>query len=246
MVSAAVGFQCPECVQAGRRMQREARTVLGGKPTASTSVTSAIIGLSLLAFVGQMSVGISASAIQFGMSPSGIALADEWWRLLTAAFLHGGVLHIAFNMYILWIVGQQLERILGHSRFLALYLVSAVGGSVASYAFSAFHTVSVGASGAVFGLMGALVITGRRLRFDVSQIVVLIGLNTVIGFVVPGIDWRAHMGGLLTGAVIALIYARAPRRRRSTWQWSGVVAVFITVMAVAGWRTTQILTMTGF
>jgi membrane associated rhomboid family serine protease len=245
MVTASVGFQCPECVQAGRRMQREARTVLGGKPTASTSVTSAIIGLSLIAFVGQMSMGISASAMRFGMLPSGIALAGEWWRLLSAAFLHGGVLHIAFNMYILWIVGQQLERILGHSRFLALYLVSAIGGSVASYAFSAFHTVSVGASGAVFGLMGAFVVTGRRLRFDVSQIVVLIGLNTVIGFVVPGIDWRAHMGGLLTGAVLALIYARAPRRGRSTWQWSGVAVVVVAVMAFAGWRTAQILAMAG-
>jgi membrane associated rhomboid family serine protease len=226
-------------------MQREARTVLGGRPTSSTSVTSALIGLSLLAFVGQMSMGISASALQFGMLPSGIALAGEWWRLLSAAFLHGGLLHIAFNMYILWIVGQQLERILGHSRFLALYLVSAIGGSVASFVFSSFHTVSVGASGAVFGLMGALVITGRRLRFDVSQMVVLIGLNTVIGFVVPGIDWRAHMGGLLTGAVLALIYTRAPRRGRSTWQWAGVAAVFLAIVSVAGWRTAQILMMTG-
>jgi membrane associated rhomboid family serine protease len=208
-------------------------------------VTSALIGISAVAFVGQMGMGIGQSAVRFGMMPSAIALGGEWFRLLTAAFLHGGVIHIAFNMYILWLIGQQLERVLGHSRFLALYLVSAIGGSVASYAFSPFHTVSVGASGAVFGLMGALVVTGRRLRFDVSQMLVLIGLNTIIGFVVPGIDWRAHMGGLATGAIIAAVYARAPRRGRSAWQWTGVAIVLVAALMVGAWRTAQIIGLTG-
>lgn len=241
MVQASVGFQCVECVHAGRHTQREARTLLGGRPTSTTSVTSGLIGLSVLAFLWQYTTGLGASASQLGMAPAAIALNGEWYRLLTAAFLHGGILHIAFNMYILWLIGQQLERVLGHSRFLALYVLSAVGGSVASYLFSPFHTVSVGASGAVFGLMGALVVTGRRLRADVSQVVVLIGINTVIGFVIPGIDWRAHMGGLLVGSVLAAVYARGPRAGRSLWQWTGVALVAVALLGLTAWRTSQVL-----
>ena len=245
MVPAAVGFQCRECVSTGARETRRIRTVLGGRPTASTTVTTTLIALSVMAFLFQTSVGLGASATRFGMVPAGIALADQWYRLLTAAFMHGSLIHLAFNMYVLWILGQSLERLLGHSRFLALYVVSALGGSAATYAFSNFHTVSVGASGAVFGLMGAMVVAGRSLRYDTSQILLLIAVNVGIGFLVPGIDWRAHFGGLITGAVVTAVLVRAPRQARALWQWAGIGAVVVLIALVVTWRTTQILDFLG-
>lgn len=245
MVPASVGFQCVECVSVGMREVRRVRTVLGGRPTASARVTISIVAVSIASYVLQMLVGVSRSAVEFGLVPAAIAIDNQWWRLLSPVLLHGSLLHLFFNMYVLWMLGQQLERVLGHSRFAALYVASALGGSAASYAFSAVGTVSVGASGAVFGLMSALVITGKFLRYDVSQALVLIGINTAIGFLVPGIDWRAHLGGLVTGALVAFVYARAPRSGRSAWQWAGVASIVVMIAAVVLWRTAQILALVG-
>lgn len=245
MIPASVGFQCVECVSVGAREVRRVRTVLGGRPTASARVTVGIVAVSIAAFVLQMVIGVNRSAVEFGLVPGAIAIDNQWWRLLSPVLLHGGLLHLFFNMYVLWMLGQQLERVLGHARFAALYAVSALGGSAASYAFSSVATVSVGASGAVFGLMSALVITGRFLRYDVSQALVLIGINTVIGFVVPGIDWRAHLGGLVAGAAVAFVYARAPKVARSAWQGAGVASVVAMIAALVVWRTAQILALVG-
>ena len=123
-------------------------------------------------------------------------------------------------MYVLYVLGPPLERLLGHGRFLALFLIAGLGGAVASFSFSSINTVSVGASGAIFGLMGALVVAGRHLRADITQVLVLIGINVVIGFIAPGIDWRAHLGGLLTGAAVAFVFSRplpVLDRRWSRW-----------------------------
>jgi len=146
-------------------------------------------------------------------------------------------------MYVLFVLGPPLERILGHARFLLLYLVAALGGSVASYAFSDIRTVSVGASGAIFGLMGALIVAGRRLRTDIRQVAVLLGINVVIGFIAPGVDWRAHLGGLVVGAGMAAILVYTPqlfRGRRQLWQVSGTVVVLLMLAVVTVWRTGQI------
>jgi membrane associated rhomboid family serine protease len=174
------------------------------------------------------------------MWPVGIAVGNEWFRLLTSAFLHGSFLHIAFNMYVLFALGPTLERILGHTRFIALYVLAALGGAVASYYFSDIRTVSVGASGAIFGLMGALVVAGRRLRYDVTQVLVLLGINVVIGFIAPGIDWRAHLGGLVVGAAVAAILVHAPKKARTLVQVSGLAGVFLVLMALTLMRTAQI------
>jgi membrane associated rhomboid family serine protease len=177
------------------------------------------------------------------MWPVGIVVGDEWYRLITSAFLHGSFLHIAFNMYVLFALGPTLERILGHTRFIALYLLAALGGAVASYYFSDIRTVSVGASGAIFGLMGALVVAGRRLRYDVTQVLVLLGINVVIGFIAPGIDWRAHLGGLVVGAVVAAILVHAPKMARTLIQVAGLGGVFLVLVAVTLMRTAQIQEM---
>ena len=129
--------------------------------------------------------GINQVALEYGMYPVAIAQGGEWWRLFTSAFLHGSFIHIAFNMYVLFFLGPTLERILGHARFTVLYLLAALGGSVASYWFSDLGTVSVGASGAIFGLMGALIVAGRRMRYDISQVLLLLAINVAIGFFSP-------------------------------------------------------------
>lgn len=240
MIPAPVGFQCPECVGAARQTQRSVRTPFGGQVIGKPQVTYTLIAINAVVFVLQYLLGINEVSGNFGMWPIGIALGGEWYRLLTAAFLHGSILHIGFNMYVLYALGPTLERVLGHARFLLLYVLAALGGSVASYAFSDVRTLSVGASGAIFGLMGALVVAGRRLRYDVTQVLVLLGINVVIGFVAPGVDWRAHLGGLVTGAAVAAIMAHAPRRGRTAWQAAGVGAVIIVLLMAVMWRTQEI------
>ncbi len=240
MVPAPVGFQCPDCVTNASVNTRQATTVAGGTPISRPVVTYSLIGINVAVFLLQFSVGINAVAGDYGMWPVGVAVHGEWWRLVTAAFLHGSFLHIAFNMYVLFALGPTLERILGHGRYVVLYLMAALGGGVASYAFSEVNTVSVGASGAIFGLMGALVVAGRRLRYDVTQVLVLLGINVVIGFIAPGVDWRAHLGGLVTGAAVAAVFVFAPRAHRTLVQVTGVLAVLFALLAVTMWRTNQI------
>ncbi|BAS06640.1 putative rhomboid protease YdcA [Arthrobacter sp. Hiyo4] len=143
----------------------------------------------------------------------------EPWRMLTAAFLHsqGFILHIVLNMYMLWIFGQALEPLLGRVRFLALYLISAIGGSVGYLLLTPGYVPGVplagvvGASGAIFGLFGAMLLVQRHRGGDTRQLWVLIAINGVIGFVVPQIAWQAHLGGLVTGALCAAVIAYTPR-----------------------------------
>ncbi len=151
MNAAPVGFQCPECVAAGQAAVREPRTVFGGRLTSSSTVTITLIGICVAIFVVQSLVGVNSVASNWGMWPAAVAVNDEWYRLLTSVFLHGSWLHLAFNMYVLYVLGPPLERLLGHGRFLALFLIAGLGGAVASFTFSS-NTVSVRASiGAIFG-----------------------------------------------------------------------------------------------
>ena len=237
MTSASVGFQCPECIADGRASVREPRTVLGARSISRPYVTLTLIGINVVLFGLELlskadpSSGTNAIATQFGMWPIGVAVNNEYYRLFTSMFLHLNVMHIGFNMLVLWMLGPQLEGLLGHVRFTVLYVVAGLGGSVASFWFSAPNVVGIGASGAIFGLMGAYVVVGRALRADISQVLGLIAINVVIGFVGGGIDWRAHLGGLATGALVAAIFAYAPKQQRVLWQVVGVVLV-LAVLAV--------------
>jgi membrane associated rhomboid family serine protease len=164
--------------------------------------------------------------------------AAQPYRFLTTAFLHANFLHIAFNMYALWIVGAYLEQMLGRWRYLLLFLVSAVGGSVAVLLLAApdassWFTPVVGASGAVFGAFGAILMVLRRTGRDASQIVVLIAINLVLGFVVPGISWQAHLGGLVTGLVLGRLYASTRARRRAPLALVGTAAAAAVLVVAA-------------
>jgi membrane associated rhomboid family serine protease len=240
MINAPVGFQCPECV-AGAQVALP-KTRFGGSFNTVPKVTRAILIICISIFV--LSLLLGSFALAFGMIPAAIA-QGEWWRLLTSTLLHGSILHLLFNMYALYWLGPQLERSLGHVRFAALYILSALGGSVASYWFSDLRTVSVGASGAIFGLITATIVIGRETRTDVSQLVVLLGLNVVIGFLQPGIDWRAHFGGAITGAAIAFIYTKGTRLNRDRIHRAGLAGIFVFLVVATVTRNSQVSALIG-
>ena len=137
----------------------------------------------------------------------------EWWRLITAGFLHAGLMHLLFNCLALYTLGTPFESLYGRTRYAILLLISLLAGSYASITFNAENQVSVGASGAIFGLFGALLVVGRRLGADTRSTLTLLAINTAIAIAIPNIDWRAHLGGLAGGVVVATVYKLIPQRR---------------------------------
>jgi membrane associated rhomboid family serine protease len=176
------------------------------------------------------------------------AVADgDLYRLVTSAFMHYGLAHLVFNMYALYVIGPALERWLGRTRYLGLYLLSALGGSVLVYLLSPLNAATAGASGAIFGLFGAAFVVGKRLNVNVQWVVGLIVLNLAFTFVIPAlggqqISWQGHIGGLLTGSAVAAVYAYA---HRTTIQLSASVALLAAFVALIWWRTTDLLTQFG-
>ncbi len=162
------------------------------------------------------------------LGPGGIS-DGEYYRLLTSMFLHFGVVHLLMNMWALWVVGRILEGVLGPIRFLALYLVAGLGGSLAVYLFNPLG-LTAGASGAVFGLFAALFIVLRRLKRDTSSIVPLLVINIIISFV-PGISLAGHFGGLITGALVAFVFAYAPPKNRNLYA-GAAVGMILALIAV--------------
>src|SRR5690606_1725046 len=223
MREAAVGYQCLDCVQEGNRTVRRARTVFGGAPVTTARVSWTLLAINLLAYVAEV-LDPERVISAYGMWSIGV-YQGEWWRLITSAFLHApppSFWHILFNMWALYVIGPDLERLLGSARFAALYLLSALGGSVAIYLFG---VAARGASGAFSGRSGALFVVARRLGTDVRGVLWLIGINVLITFVVPGISWQGHLGGLVTGTVVAAGLVYAPERHRTLVQSAVAVAV---------------------
>jgi len=219
------------------RTQFGATVTQDGRPV----VTMTIVGICVALWLIQQVVPAVGANLDFDPTLS----RSEPWRFLTAAFLHGPIYHILFNMYALWVVGQYLEPLLGRVRFAALYLVCAIGGSVGYLLLTSpqvdpasgvhFWVPTVGASGAVFGLFGAMLILNRHLGRSSAGIVTVILINGVIGFVYPGIAWQAHLGGLLTGVALAGVITATASQGRRKLQWPAMVAVLmvLTVVAVA-------------
>ncbi|MFD8911944.1 rhomboid family intramembrane serine protease [Streptomyces sp. NPDC059575] len=259
MVDASVGFQCPDCVRGTAHVPRPGgatptpaaaapRTLSGGRHTADPRlVTKVLIGLNIVFFAIQQIVGdaftnrfeLIGHAIVPQLGVQGVA-DGQYYRLLTAMFLHGGFLHIAFNMLSLWWIGGPLEAALGRARYLSLYLVSGLAGSALSYLLAPPNTPSLGASGAIFGLFGATVVLVRRLNYDMRPVVVLLVINLIITFQVPGIAWQAHIGGLVAGLGVGYAMIHAPRDRRQLIQYGACALALVVVAILTLVRTAQL------
>ncbi len=233
---APVGVHCVDCVRAAQKQTRPQRTVLGGRVTASAHpvVTQVLIGVNVLLFL----LGYVVPSLTRDLMFAPFIGEIEPWRIVTSGFLHAGIFHIAFNMYALWIVGPFLEKMLGRWRFIALYFLSLIGGSLAVVMLAggpqtdSWYQGVVGASGAVFGLFGAIALVLRSTGRNAQQILVVIGINVVLSFIVAGISWQAHLGGLVTGGILGLLFTKLPREHQHTGGIIGVVAV--TAALVAG------------
>jgi membrane associated rhomboid family serine protease len=268
MIPAPVGFRCPECVRAqnaggGRakvvtRGQIRSRWGSGGLVSRATPVTRALVAINVAVFVLEMVLatgmllggGVSSSTlVSLGaLVPARVALENEYWRLFTSMFLHANLFHIAFNMWALWVVGSVLERIMGSLRFVLLYLVSGLAGSVLVLVAGPAWVPTVGASGAIFGVFGALfawAFLSRGRDFVADQLVRQVGIILVLNLVITfgfssSISWQAHIGGLLGGfaAFAALRYGdkqgfRGPLSTDALVALGGVVAV---LFALVVWR----------
>ena len=240
---AAVGIQCVDCVREQNRGVRPVRTVFGGavgltgRGTTTPRVTMGIIGICVAAYLAQLSIGDRFTE-RFLYVPA--LTGSEPWRMLSSAFLHSPdtILHILFNMYALWLIGPYLESLLGWARFLALYLICALGGSVGFLVLAnpdslSWYRGAVGASGAVFGLFAAYLVVQRKLKRDATSMFVVIGLNSAIGFL-PGLNvaWQAHLGGLITGLAGAAVLAYAPKDRRTLAQAGGLAAIVVVLLLI--------------
>jgi len=247
MRSASVGQQCVECVGEGARSTRQARTAFGGRPVTGAVVTWTLVAINVAVFlVAWVRPGIINDLAMVGYFPypatspiHGVA-AGEWYRLITSAFvvpgagLNGlGFVDILFNMWALIFVGPALEGLLGRARFLAVYLLSAIGGAVMYYFLAPPYAAAAGASGAVFGLFGAWFVVSRRLRLDTRGIVMLIAINLALSFFWHNaIAWQDHIGGLLTGALLTAAYVYAPRQNRALFQ-AGATVLLLALIVVA-------------
>ena len=253
---ASVGVICPECMKEQRQrrspaQKRAQRRWRGGAGAGSGSFASTVTGtpgmmwifvLTAAVFLidwlgGYLGFSLNSYLLfwapdlypAFGTTSSAAPALGPFqpWRILTAALTHSGFLHIALNMLALWMLGRQLEPLLGTGRFVTTYLLSAAGGS-AAVALLSFDTPVVGASGAIFGLFGALIVIGRRLGANMTGMIVVLAINLVYGFIRSGsVSWQAHVGGLVIGALIGLIFSTTRRRdqRRRQFVLLGAVGV---------------------
>ncbi len=230
--SAAVGVQCVDCVRETAKASPSRRTIFGGVVRTGRPVaTIALMAMCVAAYALDWAIPNGFVFQNFAYAP--FLTESEPWRMVTSAFLHSSsIMHIAFNMYALWILGNALEPAFGRARFLAIYLVSAFAGSVGVLLLSPIDTAVVGASGAVFGLFGALFVVQKKRGGDIRQIVLLLLINAALGFIIPGISWQAHLGGLVAGALCTVALAYAPAKNRNLIQWGGMAAVALILVGL--------------
>jgi len=235
-----------ECIREANRGTRQAAGAFGGRVTGTPVVTYTLVAVCVLAYLAEL---VYPKTVNYGEMAGGaydptihafigVAVGD-WYRLFSSSFLHEppgsgiGLAHIIFNMWALIVVGPALERMLGRLRFLSVYLVSALAGSVFYYLLAKPYAPAIGASGAIFGLFGAWFVLSRRLRLDARMVVGLIVINLVISFAVSGVAWQDHVGGLIAGGALTAAYVYAPRSNRTLIQvGSTVLLVAVLVIGV--------------
>jgi len=244
MTQASVGFQCPECVSSGAARSRtlRLRDVGPGRPIA----TQVLIAINVVAFVAMAISGGSVWGAQGEVYERGVlwgpfVWAGDWWRVVTGGFLHAGVLHLGMNMLMLWILGQMLEPVLGRARFVTLYAACLMAGSFGVLLISP-NSPTIGASGAVFGLMGAAIVAQRSAGIDVwrNGIGGLVVVNLLLTFAVPGISVGGHVGGLVGGVAVGAIVLALDRAVRSPWVGAAVAAALTGVLYLGSlWAANQ-------
>ena len=233
---AAVGVHCPECVRearesAPRTSGRATRTRIKRSMRPSSGVpvvTYTLIALNVIVFALDF---VTGGSLYPWLAYRGDFTETQPWRMLTSTFMHASVLHLLFNMFSLFIFGRLIEQAIGRVRYAVLYLLAAFGGSVAVLLLAPTSAV-VGASGAIFGLLGAFFIIQRRLGGNNTQLLVLIGLNVAFGFIVPNVAWQAHLGGLVVGAAVAAVYMATRHRSKRAVQVASVIAIGVALVVV--------------
>lgn len=245
---ASVGHQCVDCVNEARSTVRRPRTFVGAEFSRRTVVTPVLIAVNVLLYLvtavqagSLMGNQRSSLFVDLVLWTRLVVVDDQWWRLVTSGFLHYGPAHLALNMIALYVLGRDLEPVFGKLRFSAVYLVSLLGGGVAVYVFGGVDTLVAGASGAVYGLMGAMLVAVLRLKLNPGSALGVIGLNLVLSFTLPGISLLGHLGGLVIGAALTAGLVYAPARKRDTWQAAAVVGAVVLLVVLVVVRTGQLV-----
>lgn len=246
MTPAPVGHHCPTCVAEGRRGVRTIRPRIPRPRSATTVLLATNVGVFGLDLVLRLT-GARISLIELGAMIPGRVAQGEWWRLITAAFLHVGVLHLALNAVGLYIFGSLVEGALGTPRFLAVYLVTGLAAGATSFAFGSPGVAAVGASGAVFGLLGAWLAYNLRrrslslARANIQWALMLAGINLAFGLAVPGIDNLAHLGGLAAGVLAGFAAEGVGRRNtRTLTSAGGFTLIVAAAVALTAWRAASL------
>jgi membrane associated rhomboid family serine protease len=254
-----VGYQCVDCVQSGRqqdRVQRKRyrgagygqRTVAGAMLSTRPVVTPVLVALNLLVYVitavqAKSPMDNSASTLhQDGVLwPLAIDGSGQWWRLFTSGFLHYGLIHVAVNMFALWVLGRDMEMLLGKVRFTAVYLLSLFGGAVSVYLFDDPNRGTAGASGAIYGLLGGILVAVLRLRLNPAGAIGVIAINLVISVSLPNISLLGHLGGLAIGAVATAAMVYAPAKNKAAWQAAALVLLAVALTGLVLYRDSTLV-----
>lgn len=247
-VEASVGFLCVDDAGAQARPTRIRRSVFNSD---APVLTQALVAINLVLFAAQILTGGRVTDYLY-YTP--IATLIEPWRMITAGFVHSdnlfteptSVLHIALNMYTLYVFGQVLEPMLGRVRFLVLYLLSILGGSVAVLWFAEPSSGVLGASGGVFGLMGAYLVVVRTLGGNSNSIMGVIAFNLIFTFLNPGVSWQGHIGGLAIGCLVTLVYSRTRNFTQQKTQVVALAGITVALIAVSIYKGYEILSPYGF
>ncbi|GAA3948743.1 rhomboid family intramembrane serine protease [Gordonia caeni] len=242
-----MGQHCVDCIaQEAAAVRVDPTAPAAGGANATPYVTYSLIAVNLAIFVACLLQArgvdlVRSSIMTTGFLPTGFNLDFEYWRLLTSGFLHWSVTHIAVNMISLYIVGRDLERLFGPARYLTIYVTSLLGGSAAVLALQHSPALTAGASGAIYGLMGALLVVVVRLKLPTTSVLLVIGFNIILSWTIPGISLWAHLGGLVFGALGALavlwvpVVTLAPEQRTmakvTRVGWFGLGALLLIALA---------------
>lgn len=252
-----MGAQCIDCVQAGHQRQPPSQPAPSQAGAARVRrkpvVTPVLIALNVLvyaytAFQTHNPVDNTDSDLlrAWELWPRAVAGGDQWWRLITAGFLHYGIIHLLVNMLSLWMLGKDMEIIVGKARFLAVYAVSLLGGSALVLLFSNDNSPTAGASGAIFGLLGGILVIVLRLRLNPASVIGTIVLNLVITVSIPNISLFGHLGGLVTGALVTAALVYAPAKNRVRWQVAATAVVVLALIGLVVYGDARLASVTCF